>query len=193
MDSHWRRCRISNTSIGYWPHPKMNLWKYFPTWGRTGRSGIGCPGCWASWGKMPGTPKMFTRLSSSQHSCLDWRPGWKPSGLGGTLEDSTIGWTVFLEGMQPQFNAEGRWEYPHLEKAMAAAGLKEVETYVLCRQKKIAQYILTLGSTEMVGAWGFRLGGIQVGGGGRGLEAKGGNGEQEGIMMWTGKHSTLVT
>ena len=48
-----------------------------------------------------------------------------------------------LAGMQPQLDLVGWWEYPSLEAAMAAAGLEEVETYILSCQNTISQYIAT--------------------------------------------------
>ena len=44
---------------------------------------------------------------------------------------------------QPQKGGDGGWVYPPLEDAMAEAGLREVETYVSCRQNTVAQYIST--------------------------------------------------
>ena len=38
---------------------------------------------------------------------------------------------------------DGGWFYFLLEDAMAEAGMKEVETYVSCRQSTMAQYIAT--------------------------------------------------
>ena len=45
--------------------------------------------------------------------------------------------------MQKQCNSEGIWDYPPLVEAMSEAGPEEVETYVLCYQNTIAQYIKT--------------------------------------------------
>ena len=44
-----------------------------------------------------------------------------------------------LAGMNPRNGTAGRWEYPPLEAEMAAAGLEEVDAYVLRRQYSIAQ------------------------------------------------------
>ena len=48
-----------------------------------------------------------------------------------------------LAGRQPRRGREGVWTYPLLEYAMEEAGLKEVETYVSCRQNTVAQFIVT--------------------------------------------------
>ena len=37
----------------------------------------------------------------------------------------------------------GSWIYPLLDEAIEAVRMEEVETYVLCRQNTVAQYIST--------------------------------------------------
>ena len=50
-----------------------------------------------------------------------------------------------LTGWQQQKERDGGWVYPPpLEDAMAESGLKEVDTYVSCRQNNVEQYIATV-------------------------------------------------
>ena len=46
-----------------------------------------------------------------------------------------------LMGRQPRKGRDGGWVYPHMEDAITEAGLKDVETYISCRQNTVAQYI----------------------------------------------------
>ena len=46
-------------------------------------------------------------------------------------------------GMHPKRGTPGWWYYPPLEAAMAPVGLEEIDTYVLCHQNSITQYIVT--------------------------------------------------
>ena len=48
-----------------------------------------------------------------------------------------------LMGWQPWKGRDGGWVYPHIEDAMTKAGLQEVDNYISCRQKTVAQYIAT--------------------------------------------------
>ena len=54
-----------------------------------------------------------------------------------------------LTGRQPRRGRDSGWVYPPLEEAMVEAGLKEVETYVSCRKKKVAQFIATRPIVDM--------------------------------------------
>ena len=44
---------------------------------------------------------------------------------------------------QPKQHEDGRWEYLSLETVMEEAGFEEMGEYVLNRQNKVAQYIVT--------------------------------------------------
>ena len=48
-----------------------------------------------------------------------------------------------LSKMQLRRTREGRWIYPPLDAEIKSVGLEEVETYILCRQITIAEYIAT--------------------------------------------------
>ena len=54
----------------------------------------------------------------------------------------------------------GQWKYPPLDAVTEAVGLEEVDIYVLCLQKIVAQYIVThmilelyLAEERRLGAW----------------------------------------
>ena len=51
--------------------------------------------------------------------------------------------TRHLAVIQPKQYIMGRWEYPPMDKAMAAVGLDEVDAYVLCYHNTITHYIAT--------------------------------------------------
>ena len=51
--------------------------------------------------------------------------------------------------VNPKRNEDFRWIYKPLDKAMKSVGLEEVETYVLCHQNTVAQYIATLPILEL--------------------------------------------
>ena len=48
-----------------------------------------------------------------------------------------------MENMKPKRDMKGRRIYPPLDAAMKAVVLEEVETYILCRQNTVDQYITT--------------------------------------------------
>ena len=54
-----------------------------------------------------------------------------------------------LAGMKPKRNTVGQWDFPNLGAKIPAAGLEEVDTYVLRSQNTIAQYIMTRPILEM--------------------------------------------
>ena len=49
-----------------------------------------------------------------------------------------------LTGRETRRQVDGSWLYPSLVAAMAEAGSEEMETYVACRQNKIAQFIANI-------------------------------------------------
>ena len=67
-----------------------------------------------------------------------------------------------LAGRQPRRGREGVWTYPLLEDAMEEAGLKEVETYVSCRQNTVAQFIVTRTIMDLCLAAERRPGSMEV-------------------------------
>ena len=48
-----------------------------------------------------------------------------------------------LTGRQPRRERDGKWSYPSLEGAMKDVGLTDVQTSIIRRQNKVAQYIAT--------------------------------------------------
>ena len=71
-----------------------------------------------------------------------------------------------LAGIRTKQDITGRWLYPPLDVAITEVGLEEVETYVLCLQNTIAQYIATHLILETDSTSNRRLGSKQNGRGG---------------------------
>ena len=65
---------------------------------------------------------------------------------------------LYLAVMNPQQDKIGQGQYPPLEATMAAAGLEEMDTYIVHRQNTIYQYILTCSILELCLAEDWRLG-----------------------------------
>ena len=63
-----------------------------------------------------------------------------------------------LTGRKLQKGQYGDWVYPLLEDAIAEASLKEVETYVYCRQNTLSQYTATRPMVDLCLAANSRLG-----------------------------------